>query len=198
MKKSGETKHQSAAKPGWRYADHGEGMLVDAHDSSDDAAIVLKARVPIGVSQNDIGRAAGPVFVGLGVEPAQIRLQIERRKVVPCRRKGVGGFGIVARIQNQAEVHVECGQILEALVAIAQINIAGVGLERGIGAVLRAIEILGVGDIDGVEQERVHHAEDDGVGGDSQRERDDRGEGEATGLAENAQRQPQHPEVASA
>ena len=67
--------HQGAVEAMRRHADDGKGMLVDLNNAAYHAAIILKMRVPIVVSENDVGSAVRAMLIGGVEETAKRRLK---------------------------------------------------------------------------------------------------------------------------
>ena len=139
--------------------------------------------VPEGVGQHDVRRAVGTVLVGGVEEAAKIGLQAQGVEVIAAGFvvPDIGGF--FAAIEA-ALAHGERRQTIEGTAAIAQVEVVGIGLVHVIiGRAPESVEALPLRDVDGAQDERVHHAEDDGVGADGESERQNSSDGEAGRLA---------------
>src|SRR5580692_7622788 len=64
-------KYQRPVEAGRCHAEDGEGMLVHLNYAADDAAIVLKMRVPIRIAEHDVGGAVWAVLIGSMEEAAE-------------------------------------------------------------------------------------------------------------------------------
>jgi hypothetical protein len=62
-KQIGIEEDQGAMKFRRCHTDDGKGMLVQLDDAADDAAIILKTSVPVGVTEHDVGSAVGAMLV---------------------------------------------------------------------------------------------------------------------------------------
>jgi hypothetical protein len=181
-------KHDRPAKIRRRYADHREGMLVDAHNPPDDAAVVLEPRVPIPVAQHQIWRTPRSMLVRHCVQAAQVWMYIQNREVIPRSRESSGCFGVVARIDGRAQSKVERRQILKAVVPVAQVQVARIRLKSHIGAILRPIQALRVRHIQRVEHKRIQNSKHYSVRPNRQCQRHDSCKCESLRLAQNPER----------
>src|SRR5580693_3933584 len=82
---SGIEEYQGAVESGGRDAEDGVGILVHLNDAADDAAIVLKMRMPIRIAEHDVGRAVWAVLIGSVEETTEERLQAQDVEIVPAR-----------------------------------------------------------------------------------------------------------------
>ena len=125
-KETGIEKQKSSVKFGRRYTKDGEWMFIQQHHTAYCAAIVLKTRMPIIVSQNDIGSAIGPVFIARMKEMAEIRVKAQSVEVVSAGFLNPDAGWIVPCIQHRRSEVIR-HQPIEAAVAVAQIEIVGIG-----------------------------------------------------------------------
>src|SRR5579862_701493 len=119
------------------------------------------------------------MLIGGGIKTAQVRLRVEHREIVSGGCKTACRLWIVARVKGRAQGEVEGGQFLKAVVTVAQIDVTGIGLEAGIRAELGAVQVRGVRHIDGMEDERIHYAEDHCVCSDRECQGKDGGDGKS-------------------
>src|SRR4030081_1975811 len=103
-------------------------MLAHLNHVAHHTLIVLEKTGPIRVAEHEKRGAVGAVLIGAVEEAAKVRVDPEHVEVVPSRRKARGGGWILARVQPYKDETKSC-QILEAAVAIAQIEIVGIRLE---------------------------------------------------------------------
>src|ERR1035438_3896618 len=136
-------KEQGPVESRRRYSDDGEGMFVNQYRAAHHAAIVLEARVPVSIGEHDIGCARITMFIGGVEEAAKIRLNLQYVEIIRGRSKARGARWIVACVKPR-EYKVEGRQLFKAAVAVAQIEVVGIGLPACVGAVLGSIQILGV------------------------------------------------------
>src|SRR5690242_6223800 len=104
-------------------------MLIELNNASHNLAVVLKAAMPGGVREHHVGSAVGAAFIGGMVETAKKRLNAERVEIVAAHfiaeDPGWGFARIDARLRDSLG-----GQALEAVVAVAQVEIVGIRLHR--------------------------------------------------------------------
>ena len=110
-----------------RYTDDRKRMLVQKNGAAHRAAVVLKMAVPIRPGDDEIRGAVGAMLIGRVNEPAKIGLNVQGVEVVPTHFIEPHGRWILARVQPGLGDVVSC-QTVEAAVAIAQIEIVGIGL----------------------------------------------------------------------
>lgn len=103
-------------------------MLVQSNDAADDRRIVLKMRMPVAVTQHDVGHAVGAMLVGGMEKPAQVRLNPQCVEIVPGDRLGPGARRIVAGVEADLR-EAERGEIVEGAVAIAEVDVIGIDCE---------------------------------------------------------------------
>src|SRR5580658_1948222 len=182
----GRDERDRSLKTGRRHTDDGVRMLVEADLTADDARIALEAGVPISVSENDIRGAVGAALIGGMEEAAEIGMNPQHVEVVAGGCKAVCVSQILARVQTDAQDHVEGCQILEAVVTIAQVEIVGIRLPGRIVAEVGSVRVLGLGHVERSQDETVHEAENDGIGADGQSEGGHGGDGDAARPAQLA------------
>ena len=174
-------------KFGRRDADNREGISVHLNDAADDASIIVKTGVPIGIREHDVRSAVRAILIGRVDQTAEIGLKPQSVKVISSDQLDPGAGWISAGIKT-CYGRVIGDELIEAAVAIAQVAVVWEGLIAGF--VLTAhdlIEVLGLRNIQRVQDQRVHHAEDDGVCADSQRERCDRNDCESGRFTQHAE-----------
>ena len=146
-------------------------MLVQSNDAADDRRIVLKMRMPVAVTQHDVGHAVGAMLVGGMEKPAHVRLNPQCVEIIPGDRLGPGARRIVAGVEADLR-EAECGEIIEGAVAIAEVDVIGIGLRaRFVGPALDLVETVGVGHIERAQDEGVQNAEHDRGRADAQGQR---------------------------
>ena len=111
-------------------------------------------------------------------------------EVIPCRCEAVCGNRILARIESHSQDHVESGQILEAAVAIAQIDVVGIRLPCRVVPVMSSVEAPGLRHVQRPQDHAIHEAEDHGVCSDCQCQRQNGGDGESRRTAQLPQSYP--------
>src|SRR5215472_4570943 len=79
----GREKDLRSQETGRRYSDDGKRVLVDLHGVADHAGVVVKAPMPTGIGEHDIGSAVRAMLIGRLKEPAKIRLNAQGVEVVP-------------------------------------------------------------------------------------------------------------------
>src|SRR4030095_7379932 len=121
-------------------------MLVQLDCAADYTAIVMEAAVPIRIAEHQVWSTIRAVLIGAVKETAEIWLNSQHVEVVASRGKARGDSWIVTRIESDKGEGKRC-QIIEAPVAIAQIDIVGIRLKTFIDPIHSSIEVLGVGHI---------------------------------------------------
>src|SRR5207237_717448 len=86
-------------------------------------------RVPVRMTEHEVWGAVGTMLVYGVEEPAKIRLDAQRVEVIAAHRLGPGAGWIVARVEPHLCERVR-REIVEAAVAIAQVDIVGIRLRR--------------------------------------------------------------------
>ena len=115
-------------------------MLVHLNSTAKHAAIILKMGVPIPVAEHDKRSAVGAMLIGGVEETAKIRLNAQCVEVVPAGFIEPRAGWMIPRIQTCLFGVNRC-QIIKAAVAIAQVEIIGIRLCRGIVAhMLKQVE----------------------------------------------------------
>jgi hypothetical protein len=171
-----------------RHADDGERVLIELNDAADSAWIVVEPGVPICMGEHNIRSAVGAVLVGCVKQTAKVGVNAQHVEVISRRCEAVCGNRIFASIESHSQDHVESGQILEAVVAIAQIDVVGIRLPRGIVPVVSSVEALHLRHIQWPQDQAIHDAEHNGVCPDGQRQRQNSSDGETGRFAQLAQR----------
>jgi hypothetical protein len=142
--------------------------------------------VPIRVGQHDVGRAVGPPFIVCVKEAAQVRLKSQYVEVIPAGFVTPYAGRIRARVQHGLG-NAETGQILEGAVALAKIDVIGIGdvPDLCLGA-LERVQGPRIGDIERVQNDSIQDAEHHRVGANRQshgQHRGDRKSGRSPHLA---------------
>src|SRR6476661_2125478 len=150
-------------------------MFIELDGASNNTAVILEACVPIGVAEHEIGRAVGATFVGRVKKSPEKWLQLEHIEIVACRRITICLEGFLARVQSD-EREIKGGQILEAAIAVAQIDVVRIRLKAGIDSVLRSPKALPLWHIQRPQNECIHDPENDCIGANGQRQCDYRDE----------------------
>ena len=186
-KEIGIEKHEGSVEFRRGDAEDGEGMPVNANDTVDHAAIVLKTGMPIGVGEYDIGSAVGPMLIGRVEELAKIWVKAEGIEVVAAGFLDPG-TGWISACVEAGPGDVIGYEAVEAAIAIAQIDVVEIGLMAGgLVCMLEGVEAVGTGHIEQTQNEGIHDAEDNGIGADCQCKSKDCGEGESWRTAQLAQ-----------
>ena len=161
-------------------------MLVDLDDTAHNAAIVLKMAVPIGVTQHQVRCAVRSMLVGDMEEAAQIRLNLHRIEVIPSDLITPDLGWIPACIEQHLGEDIG-RQAIEAAVAIAQIEIVGIGSTLLLFAsALDGVKAVRMGHVERPQNQRIQHRKHHRVGADGQGQRQNRGDGESRRSAEIA------------
>jgi hypothetical protein len=161
-------------------------MLVQLNHTAHYATIILEMGVPKRVSEHDIRSAVWAMLIGGVKELAKIGLQAQCVEVVPASFLDPVAGCIFARIQP-GQSDVISHQTFKAAVAVPQIEIVGIRLRHALVRAPESVEALRVGHIQRAQQERIHNAEHHRVRSYRQRQRQNRGYGEAGRLAQPAQ-----------
>src|ERR1700742_1200616 len=123
------------------HAKDGDWILVETNNAAYHAAIILEMAVPVGVGENDVGRAVWAMLIGSMEEAAEVGVDTQYIEVV-C-----AGFvfphigGIVAGVEP-------ClgdgpgSDIVEAVIALANIEIVGIGVSPNAATVLDDVEAV--------------------------------------------------------
>ena len=143
-------------------------MPVEPNNAAHHGAIVLKMVVPICVGEHDIRRAVLAVLIGSVEETAKVRLNAQCVEVVSARFVFPDIGWILARVQPCLRDSPR-SHIVEAAIALAKIEIIGVGVGADIAPVLDYEKALCLRHIQRTQDERVQYAEDYGVGANGQR-----------------------------
>ncbi len=169
-----------------RHANDGERVLVELNDAAHHRAIFLKVAVPERPGEHHVWGAIGAMLIGAREKTAQIRVKPEHVEVISSGCIASGTDRIAARVQAR-EDHLEGSQILEAVIAISQVEVVGIRLETRIGPVLRPIKALRLRYIQQTQHQAIHNAEHHGVGPDRQRQRRHGGHQETGRFPQDAQ-----------
>src|ERR1700677_1027571 len=161
-------KRDGPLEPWRRHAKDGEWMLVEPNNAAHHGAIVVKMAMPICVGEYDIGRAVWAVLIGSVEETANIRLNAQYVKVVSAGFVLPDIGWIIARIQARL-TDSKNSHIVEAAIALAKIEIIGIGVGPAVAPMLDDEEALCLRHIQRTQDERVQYGEDDCVGADGQR-----------------------------
>src|SRR5207302_7619511 len=137
-------------------------MLVELHRSTDYASIILKAAMPVRVTEHQIRRAVRATLVRTAVEPAKIRPNTQHIEIVAGRRVAAGDSWILARVQADKS-EIEGRQIFEAVVAITKIAIVEIRLKTRILPVHSTPKTLGLRHVQRAQHQTIHYAEHHGV-----------------------------------
>src|SRR5690242_18646982 len=133
-------------------------MLVHPDNTAYDTTVVLKMRMPIRVTEHYVWRAVRAMLIGVVEDAAKIGLNAQYVEVVPAHDIDPGAGGIFARVQSHLIDGKAC-QAVEAAVAIAQIEIVGIGLVHGtFVSVLDSVEAFRARHVQGAKDQPVHYA----------------------------------------
>src|ERR1700743_860685 len=119
-------------------------------------------------------------------EAAGIGLNAEGVKVISADQIWPDDYRVASTgVEADAADDVVGDELVETMVLVAEVAVIGIGLRgRGVGVedALNHVEVIGVRDVERAQDERVEHAEDDGVGSDGECKGEYGGEGEAGGF----------------
>src|SRR5215472_7107029 len=106
-------------------------------------------------------------------ESAEIGLNAKGIEVIAADRVRPDDSGIsVASVESDSAVYIVDNERIETAVLVAQITVVGIGMRWGrfrAVVALHHIQIAGIGHIERTQQQRIQHAEDNGIGADCQR-----------------------------
>lgn len=155
-----------------------------------DGLVAAKPVAPAVVAEHHIRARARSRVVRRVKESAQIRTHTEHVKVVAAHLVTPHGLRSTRGLQSHIREPVH-GQSGKRRIAVAQVPVVRVGVRQGDEALpmrmLQNEHALGVGKIQGPQQQRVQHAEDDHVRADAERQGDNGGERKAGRMAQLAQ-----------
>src|SRR5690348_11713665 len=167
----------------WRcHAKDGEWMPVEPNNAAHHGAIVLKMVVPICVGEHDIRGAVWAMLIGSVEESPKVRLNAQYVEVVSAGFVFPDIGWIFACIQPCLR-DGPSSHIIEAAIALAKIEIVGIGVGSDVAAMLDYEKALCLRHIQRAQDERVQYAEDHGVGADGQRQCQNGSDGKAGRLA---------------
>src|SRR6516164_7348756 len=161
-------KQDGPLEPWRRHAKDGEWMPVEPNNAAHHPAIILKMAVPICVGEHDKGGAVWAVLIGSVEETAKVRVNAQYVEVVSAGFVVPDIGWIFARIQP-------ClgdgpgSYIVEAAIALAQIEIIGIGVGRDVASMLDDEKALSLRHIQRTQDQRVQYSKDNGIGADGQR-----------------------------
>jgi hypothetical protein len=167
-------------------ADDGELILVDADGLADYARIGVEMAVPVGIAEHDVGSAVFSMLVDSVIEAAEVGLNPQFIEVIAGREVRPGGRSGSAHIHADGADDVEVDQAVEGAVLVAQIDVVEIGLGGRLEA-LDHVKTVRMRQLNRMQDNGIQNAEDDGIGANTERERQDRGHCEAWRLAQFAQ-----------
>ncbi len=185
----GGVRRHHQAKADRHHADDDRRTAVDVDPLADDGRVAAIAALPHGGAQQDRGRRRERVVVGLE-GAAQRRFGAEHGEVVGGHEPDAQLFGIVLAGQGRGRRpdRAEAVELRRAVVEVLQLRPGErrprVALRRLVGP--HEHQPLGIAEGQRLDEQRVGDAEDGGVGGHAQRQRGQRGGGEARRLAQPA------------
>ena len=160
-----------------RNPKHVEGMFVQLHRTSYNRRIGREMITPVGIAQHDVRTAVGTVLIGLVKEATKVRLDTQRIEII-C-----AGFiePYLRRVATRGQARrgeIKREHTIKAPIPVADILVIGVRVERLV-PLLDGVEAFCIRHIEGVQNQRVQHAEDHSVGPDAQRQSENGRDGEA-------------------
>ena len=184
-----EEKH-SAAEVSRRNPRNRVGMLVDLNRAAHRGAVAVEVAVPVGIAQDYKGHAVLPMLIGAVQQPAKIRLHAQRIEIIAADQIRPHHRGIpAASVESDAADKVTGNQGCKSMVSIAQIKVIGVGMGGSVSSFegsLDRVKTVRVGHLDRTQHQRIQHAENDGIGANSQRQSNYGGYRESRGLPQLA------------
>src|SRR6184192_1586233 len=162
-KEIGSEKQYSALELRRRYTNDGERILVQLNRAAHHPTIILEMRMPISIRQHDIWGAVCAVLIRAVEEAAYVRLNAQCVEVISAHFIHPGSRRVLARVQPDRSKAVGY-QSIETVVAIAQVQIVRVGLERVLRVcALNLVEAFRLRHIQRSQDQRIQYAKDDGV-----------------------------------
>src|SRR6516165_5059888 len=139
-------KQDRPLEPWRRHADDGEGMAVEPNNAAHHVAIILKMAVPKCVGEHDKGRAVWAVLIGSVEETAKVRVNAQSVEVVSAGFVFPDIGWIFARVQPGLR-DGPGSYIVEAAIALAKIEIIGIGVGPDLAPMLDDEKALCLGHI---------------------------------------------------